>query len=286
MKLLRYGSPGMERPGLLDPQGKIRSLDGLLPDMGGAMLAESQLDRLRKLDPHSLPLVQGAPRLGPPVAGVGNVIAVGLNYPGHGAQYELPSEPILFSKHTGAISGPNDPIRIPPGATKVDWEVELAVVIGQVARRVPAGRAIDHIAGYTIANDVSERDFQNQRGGQLIKGKSWESFCPLGPWLVTTDEAPDPQNIRLRLDVNRHRVQDASTANMIFPVRELVSYVSHFMVLQPGDVILTGTPPGVGMSFGRYLKAGDDIDLGASGLGSQRQRVLDCVQQPLQASAG
>jgi 2-keto-4-pentenoate hydratase/2-oxohepta-3-ene-1,7-dioic acid hydratase in catechol pathway len=284
MKLLRYGSPGMERPGLLDPQGKIRSLDGLLPDMGGAMLAESQLDRLRKLDPHSLPLVQGAPRLGPPVAGVGNVIAVGLNYPGHGAQYELPSEPILFSKHTGAISGPNDPIRIPPGATKVDWEVELAVVIGQVARRVPAARAIDHVAGYTIANDVSERDFQHQRGGQLIKGKSWESFCPLGPWLVTTDEAPDPQNIHLRLDVNRHRVQDASTANMIFPVRELVSYVSYFMVLQPGDVILTGTPPGVGMSSGRYLKAGDDIDLGATGLGAQRQRVLGSMPQPLQTS--
>jgi 2-keto-4-pentenoate hydratase/2-oxohepta-3-ene-1,7-dioic acid hydratase in catechol pathway len=284
MKLLRYGSPGMERPGLLDPQGKIRSLDGLLPDMGGAMLAESQLDRLRKLDPHSLPLVQGAPRLGPPVAGVGNVIAVGLNYPGHGAQYELPSEPILFSKHTGAISGPNDPIRIPPGATKVDWEVELAVVIGQVARRVPAARAIDHVAGYTIANDVSERDFQHQRGGQLIKGKSWESFCPLGPWLVTTDEAPDPQNIHLRLDVNRHRVQDASTANMIFPVRELVSYVSYFMVLQPGDVILTGTPPGVGMSCGRYLKAGDDIDLGATGLGAQRQRVLGSMPQPLQTS--
>ena len=284
MKLLRYGSPGMERPGLLDPQGKIRSLEGVLPDIDGAMLAEAQLDRLRKLDPHSLPLAPGAPRLGPPVARVGNVIAVGLNYPGHGAQYELPSEPILFSKHTGAISGPNDPIRIPPGATKVDWEVELAVVIGQVARRVPAGRAIDHVAGYTIANDVSERDFQNQRGGQLIKGKSWESFCPLGPWLVTTDEAPDPQNIRLRLDVNRHRVQDASTASMIFPVRELVSYVSYFMVLQPGDVILTGTPPGVGMSCGRYLKAGDDIDLGASGLGAQRQRVLGSMPQPLQTS--
>jgi 2-keto-4-pentenoate hydratase/2-oxohepta-3-ene-1,7-dioic acid hydratase in catechol pathway len=270
MKLLRYGPPGLEQPGLLDLHGNIRSLEGFAADIGGAMLAPAQLDRLRKLDPESLPLVEGAPRLGPPLAGIGNIIAIGLNYPGHGAQYEIPSEPIIFSKHTGAVSGPNDPIQIPPGATKLDWEVELAVVIGQAARRVPSEKALAHVAGYTIANDVSERDFQNERGGQFIKGKSWESFCPLGPWLVTTDETSDPQNIRLWLDVNGRRVQDESTARMIFPVRELVSYLSHFMVLQPGDVIITGTPPGVGMVRGWYLKAGDELDLGASGLGAQR----------------
>lgn len=274
MKLLRYGLPGRERPGLLDRQGNLRSLDGVAPDVGGAMLAPAQLDRLRNLDTERLPLVEGATRLGPPVAAIGNVIAIGLNYPGHGDQFEIPAEPIIFSKHTGAVSGPEDPIQIPPDAAKVDWEVELAVVIGQSARRVSAERAIDYVAGYTIANDVSERDFQNERAGQFIKGKSWESFCPLGPWLVTTDEVPDPQNIRLWLDVNNQRVQDSNTAKMIFPVRELISYVSHFMVLQPGDVIITGTPPGVGMLRGWYLKAGDEIRLGASGLGEQRQRVI------------
>jgi 2-keto-4-pentenoate hydratase/2-oxohepta-3-ene-1,7-dioic acid hydratase in catechol pathway len=275
MKLLRYGPPGAERPALLDGQGNLRSLEGLVADIVGAVLAPAQLDRLRRLDPQSLPLVEGAPRLGPPVAGIGNIVAIGLNYPGHGAHLEIPSEPVIFSKHTGAISGPEDPICVPPHATKVDWEVELAVVIGQPARRVPAERAIDYVAGYTLANDVSERDFQNERGGQFIKGKSWESFCPLGPWLVTADEAPDPQAIRLWLDVNHQRVQDSSTANMIFPVRELISYVSHFMVLQPGDVMITGTPPGVGMLRGWYLKPGDDVRLGASGLGEQHQRVID-----------
>jgi ureidoglycolate lyase len=274
MRLVRYGPPGAEKPGLLDGQGRLRSLAGWVANIDGSALAPAQLDRLRQIEPQSLPLVEGCPRLGPPVAGVGNIIAIGLNYPGHGAGFEIPSEPIIFSKHTGALSGPDDPIRIPPGATKVDWEVELAVVIGRRARRVPVEKALDYIAGYTLANDVSERDFQNERGGQFIKGKSWESFCPLGPWLVTADEAGDPQAIGLWLEVNGQRVQDSTTAQMIFPVARLVSYVSHFMVLQPGDVMITGTPPGIGMLRGWYLKPGDDVRLGATGLGEQRQRVV------------
>jgi 2-keto-4-pentenoate hydratase/2-oxohepta-3-ene-1,7-dioic acid hydratase in catechol pathway len=278
MKLSRYGPAGCEQPGLLDRDGNIRSLAAHVADIHGATLAPEQLDALRQLDPEKLPPVEGAPRLGPPVAGIGNIIAIGLNYPGHGAQYEIPSEPIIFSKHTGAICGPNDPIEIPPGATKVDWEVELAVVIGRRAKRVPTATALEYVAGYMLANDVSERDFQSARGGQFIKGKSWENFCPLGPWLVTTDEITDPQNIRLWLDVNGRRVQDDSTANMIFPVRNLVSYVSEFMVLQPGDVIITGTPPGVGMTRGWYLNAGDEIELGATRLGAQRQHVLDSMK--------
>ncbi len=274
MRLVRYGPPGAERPGLLNGQGGLRSLAGRVADIDGSTLAPAQLDRLRQIEPQSLPLVEGSPRLGPPVAGVGNIIAIGLNYPGHGAGFEIPSEPIIFSKHTGALSGPDDPIRIPPGATKVDWEVELAVVIGQPARRVPVERALDYVAGYTLANDVSERDFQNERGGQFIKGKSWESFCPLGPWLVTADEVPGPQAIGLWLEVNGQRVQNSTTAQMIFPVAKLVSYASHFMVLQPGDVMITGTPPGIGMLRGWYLKPGDDVRLGATGLGEQRQRVV------------
>ena len=274
MRLLRYGPPGAERPGLLDDQGRLRSLVGRVADIDGKALAPCQLDRLRRLEARSLPLVEGSPRLGPPVAGIGNIVAVALNYRGHGAALSVPSEPVIFSKHTGAICGPEDPIRIPPGASKVDWEVELAVVIGRPARRVPVEKAVDYIAGYTIANDVSERDFQNERGGQFIKGKSWESFCPLGPWLVTTDEAPDPQAIGLWLDVNGQRMQDSTTSEMVFPVAELISYVSHFMILQPGDVLITGTPPGVGMLRGRYLKPGDDVRLGATGLGEQHQQVV------------
>lgn len=274
MRLLRYGPRGAERPGLLDGQGRLRSLAGWVADIDGRALAPDQLDRLRHLDPLSLPLVEGYPRLGPPVASVGNIVAIGLNYPGHGPGIEMPSEPVIFSKHTGALCGPENTIRMPPGAAKVDWEVELAVIIGQPARRVPIGKAIDYIAGYAVANDVSERDFQNERGGQFIKGKSWESFCPLGPWLVTADEVQDPQALSLWLEVNGQRVQDSSTAEMIFPVAELVSYVSHFMVLQPGDVMITGTPPGVGMLRGWYLKPGDDVRLGATGLGEQHQHVV------------
>ncbi len=274
MRLLRYGPPGAEKPGMLDRQGRIRSLAGVLADIDGAALAPDRLDRLRRIDPQSLPVVDGCPRLGPPVAVIGNVLASGVNYRGHAAVVALPSEPIIFSKHTGAISGPDDPILVPPGAVKVDWEVELAVVIGRPARRLPVEQALDHVAGYMVANDVSERDFQSERGGQWIKGKSWESFCPLGPWLVTSDEIADVQALALWLDVNGERVQDSTTAEMVFSVAELVSYFSHFMALRAGDVILTGTPTGVGMTLGRYLKPGDVVRLGVSGLGEQCQRVV------------
>lgn len=274
MRLLRYGPPGAEKPGLLDEAGRLHSLAGLLADLDGPALAPDRLDWLRAVDPASLPLVEGTPRLGPPVAGIGNVIAIGVNYHGHASIVALPNEPIIFSKHTGAICGPDDPIRIPPGASKVDWEVELALVIGQPARRVPVARALEYVAGYMVGHDVSERDFQSERGGQFIKGKSWRNFCPLGPWLVTRDEVADPQALQLWLDLNGERMQESSTDDMVFSLAELVSYVSHFMVLQPGDVMLTGTPPGVGMTQGRYLRAGDVVRLGVAGLGEQCQVVM------------
>ncbi len=274
MRLLRYGPPGAEKPGLLDEAGRLHSLAGLLADLDGPALAPDRLDWLRAVDPASLPLVEGTPRLGPPVAGIGNVIAIGVNYRGHASIVALPNEPIIFSKHTGAICGPDDPIRIPPGASKVDWEVELALVIGQPARRVPVARALEYVAGYMVGHDISERDFQSERGGQFIKGKSWRSFCPLGPWLVTRDEVADPQALQLWLDLNGERMQESSTDDMVFSLAELVSYVSHFMVLQPGDVMLTGTPPGVGMTQGRYLRAGDVVRLGVAGLGEQCQVVM------------
>lgn len=274
MRLLRYGPPGAEKPGLLDEAGRLHSLAGLLADLDGPALAPDRLDWLRAVDPASLPLVEGTPRLGPPVAGIGNVIAIGVNYRGHASIVALPNEPIIFSKHTGAICGPDDPIRIPPGASKVDWEVELALVIGQPARRVPVARALEYVAGYMVGHDISERDFQSERGGQFIKGKSWRSFCPLGPWLVTRDEVADPQALQLWLDLNGERMQESSTDDLVFSLAELVSYVSHFMVLQPGDVMLTGTPPGVGMTQGRYLRAGDVVRLGVAGLGEQCQVVM------------
>lgn len=275
MRLLRYGSPGAERPGLLDRNGGLRSLAAVLGDIDGAALAPENIERLRRIDPESLPLVEGRPRLGPPVAGIGNILAIGVNYRSHAGFVPLPAEPIVFSKHTGALSGPDDPILIPPGAEKVDWEVELAVVIGVKTRRAPVERALDHVAGFMVANDVSERDYQSeQRCGQIIKGKSWESFCPLGPVLATADEISDSGDLRLWLDVNGERMQESSTSDMLFSVPEIVSYVSHFMVLQPGDVILTGTPPGIGMATGRYLKPGDEVRLGIDGLGEQRQNAV------------
>ena len=275
MRLLRFGQPGDEKPGVLDRLGELRDLSGVLSDINGAALAPARIERLRRVDPETLPRVEGRPRLGPPLVGIGNILAIGVNYHGHAGFVQLPREPIIFSKHTGALSGPNDPILIPPGAGKVDWEVELVVVIGLQARRTPVERALEHVAGYMVGNDVSERDFQSdQRCGQIIKGKSWESFCPLGPWLATADEIPDTGDLRLWLDVNGERMQDCSTSDMLFSVPELVSYVSHFMVLQPGDVILTGTPPGVGMTIGRYLKSGDEVRLGIDGLGEQRQKVI------------
>lgn len=275
VQLLRFGPPGDEKPGMLDRLGELRDLSCVLSEINGAALAPASIERLRRVDPETLPRVEGRPRLGPPLVGIGNILAIGVNYRGHAGFVQLPREPIIFSKHTGALSGPNDPVLIPPGAGKVDWEVELVVVIGLRARRTPVERALEHVAGYMVGNDVSERDFQSdQRCGQIIKGKSWESFCPLGPWLATTDEIPDPGDLRLWLDVNGERMQDCSTSDMLFSVPELVSYVSHFMVLLPGDVILTGTPPGVGMASGRYLKPGDEVRLGIDGLGEQHQKVI------------
>ena len=277
MKLLRYGPPGAEKPGLLDETGAIRDLSGEVPDLAGDALGDKSLARLAGLDPASLPVVSGTPRLGPPVAGIGKFICIGLNYADHAAEsgVEPPPEPILFMKATSAVCGPDDDVLIPHGSEKTDWEVELGVVIGSPAKYVSEARALEHVAGYAVVNDVSERAFQLERSGQWVKGKSADHFGPLGPWLVTRDDVPDPQNLRLWLKVNGETVQDGSTGTMIFSVAHIVSYVSRFMSLQPGDVISTGTPPGVGMGMKppRYLKDGDRIALGIEGLGEQNQRV-------------
>ena len=277
MKLLRYGPPGEEKPGLLDENGRIRDLSDKLNDLDGAALDPDRLSALAKMDTESLPLVEGNPRLGPPVSGVGKIVAVGINYALHGAEtkIDLPDEPILFSKAVTSLSGPNDPVVLPRGSTKADWEVELAVVIGRRAQYVSQEEALGMIAGYSIMNDVSEREYQLERDGQWLKGKSFDTFAPLGPWLVTPDEVPDPQNLRLWLNVNGDSRQDGKTSDMIFGVSNIISTISRYMTLMPGDVIPTGTPPGVGL--GRtppmFLKPGDVIDLGVEGLGEQRQEV-------------
>ena len=277
MKLLRYGPPGEEKPGLLDENGRIRDLSDKLNDLDGAALDPDRLSALAKMDTESLPLVEGNPRLGPPVSGVGKIVAVGINYALHGAEtkIDLPDEPILFSKAVTSLSGPNDPVVLPRGSTKADWEVELAVVIGRRAQYVSQEEALGVIAGYAIMNDVSEREYQLERDGQWLKGKSFDTFAPLGPWLVTPDEVPDPQNLRLWLNVNGDSRQDGKTSDMIFGVSNIISTISRYMTLMPGDVIPTGTPPGVGL--GRtppmFLKPGDVIDLGVEGLGEQRQEV-------------
>jgi 2-keto-4-pentenoate hydratase/2-oxohepta-3-ene-1,7-dioic acid hydratase in catechol pathway len=277
MKLLRYGPPGEEKPGLLDENGRIRDLSDKLNDLDGAALDPDRLSALAKMDTESLPLVEGNPRLGPPVSGVGKIVAVGINYALHGAEtkIDLPDEPILFSKAVTSLSGPNDPVVLPRGSTKADWEVELAVVIGRRAQYVSQEEAPGVIAGYSIMNDVSEREYQLERDGQWLKGKSFDTFAPLGPWLVTPDEVPDPQNLRLWLNVNGDSRQDGKTSDMIFGVSNIISTISRYMTLMPGDVIPTGTPPGVGL--GRtppmFLKPGDVIDLGVEGLGEQRQEV-------------
>lgn len=277
MKLVRYGERGRERPGMIDDAGRLHDLGDHVGDIDGAALVPEALDLLRGLDPARLPLVHGEHRLGSPIASVGKVIAVGLNYADHAAEagLQVPEEPVLFMKATSAISGPYDDVILPRGAKKPDWEVELAIVIGKEARYVPEGEAARHIAGYTICNDVSERHFQIERSGQWVKGKSADTFCPLGPWLVTADEIADPQALDLWLEVNGERMQNGSTRTMVYGVRRLVSYISQFMSLQPGDVIPTGTPPGVGMGRKpqRWLAAGDEMRLGISGLGEQRQRV-------------
>lgn len=278
MKLLRYGPPGQEKPGLLDDGGRIRDLSAVVPDIAGDTLLPDGLARLRALDPAALPLVEGTPRLGPCVGGVGKFICVGLNYSDHAAETgaAVPSEPIIFMKATSAISGANDPIEIPRGSQKTDWEVELGVVIGKTAKYIGENDALDHVAGYCLVNDVSERAFQMERQGQWTKGKSADSFGPVGPWLVTADAVEDPQKLKLWLEVNGHRYQDGSTATMIFGVRTLVSYLSRFMSLHPGDIISTGTPPGVGLGQKPpvFLKPGDVVTLGIEGLGHQHQQVI------------
>ncbi|WP_376965524.1 fumarylacetoacetate hydrolase family protein [Azospirillum sp. A26] len=278
MKLLRYGPPGQEKPGLLDGDGRIRDLSAHVDDIAGATLLPDGLDRLRAIDPASLPLVEGNPRLGPCVGQVGKMVCIGLNFSDHAAEtgMAVPPEPIIFMKATSAIVGPNDPIELPRGSEKTDWEVELAFVIGKTAKYVSEDEAMDHVAGYCIVNDVSERAFQIERQGQWTKGKSCDSFGPTGPWLVTRDEVEDPQALKMWLEVNSHRYQDGSSATMVYGVRYLVSYLSRFMSLQPGDIVSTGTPPGVGMGQKPqvFLKAGDVVELGVEGLGTQRQTVV------------
>jgi 2,4-didehydro-3-deoxy-L-rhamnonate hydrolase len=278
VKLVRFGNAGQERPGLVDKDGTLRDLSGVVPDIAGNALLPLSLARLRALDPAALPAVQGEPRLGACVGQVGKFICVGLNYSDHAAETgaDIPAEPILFMKATSAISGPNDPVEIPRGSEKTDWEIELGVIIGKPAKYVREEDALSHVAGYCVINDISERAFQIERGGQWDKGKGCDTFGPIGPWLVTTDEVPDPQALAMWLDVDGHRFQSGSTSTMIFGIAHLVSYISQFMSLQPGDVISTGTPPGVGLGQKPpvYLKTGQVMRLGIEGLGEQRQTAI------------
>lgn len=276
MKLLRYGPPGAERPGLLDAQGVLRDLSMLLPDLGPAQLNPRTLAALAAIDATRLPTVEGAPRLGSPVGGVGKIVCVGLNYADHAAEagMQAPAEPVLFMKAVTSLSGPNDAVRIPPGSQKTDWEVELGLVIGTRASHVSEDVALQHVAGYVLANDVSERSYQIERGGQWVKGKSYDTFAPIGPWLVTADEVADPHALDLWLKVNGQRVQNGNTRNFIFGLPTVISYISQFMTLEPGDIVLTGTPAGVGLGQKPapwFLKPGDVVRLGATGLGEQRQ---------------
>ena len=278
MKLLRYGDAGRERPGLLDADGRMRDLSSVVSDIAGDTLLPENLARLRDTDGSGLPEVPGNPRIGPCVGSVGKIVCVGLNYSDHAAESGLPvpDEPVLFMKATSAICGPYDNVEIPRGAEKTDWEVELGIVIGRPAKYVSQDQALSHVAGYCVVNDVSERAFQIERGGQWDKGKGHDTFGPLGPWLVTTDEVPDPQDLHMWLEVDGKRYQDGSTRTMIFGVAHLVSYISQFMSLQPGDVISTGTPPGVGLGQKPpvYLKPGQTMRLGIAGLGEQRQTTV------------
>ena len=278
MKLMRYGAKGAEKPALVDAQGQVRDLSGELVDITAHTLTPKGLDRLRALDPSTLPLVENPGRIAPPWSGCEKFLCIGLNYADHAAESNLPipKEPILFMKPISARTGPNDPVVLPQGSVKSDWEVELGVVIGSKARYVSEADALNHVAGYCVVNDVSEREYQIERGGTWDKGKGCDTFGPVGPWLVTTDEVGDPQNLSMFLEVNGHRFQNGSTRTMIFGVAQLVSYVSRFMTLYPGDLISTGTPPGVGMGVKPnpvYLKAGDTIRLGIEKLGEQSQKV-------------
>ncbi|HOV20879.1 MAG TPA: fumarylacetoacetate hydrolase family protein [Ottowia sp.] len=284
MKLVRHGPMGKEKPGLIDDAGVLRDLSAHVPDIGPAQLGDAALARLARLKPASLPAVRGRPRLGCPVAGVGKFIAIGLNYADHAAESgaPVPSEPVIFSKAISCIQGPDDAVMLPKGSKKTDWEVELGVVIGRTARHVAQKDALAHVAGYCVVNDVSEREFQIERGGTWDKGKGCDTFGPIGPWLVTRGDVPNPQRLGLWLDVNGERMQTGHTRTMIFSVARLIAYTSRFITLHPGDVLTTGTPPGVGMGrrdaagrpAPRYLKAGDVMTLGVDGLGQQRQAVL------------
>jgi 2-keto-4-pentenoate hydratase/2-oxohepta-3-ene-1,7-dioic acid hydratase in catechol pathway len=277
MKLVRYGARGAEKPGMIDGAGALRDLSAHVPDIAGDVLAD--LGALAALDPASLPLVAGSPRLGAPVGQIGKFICIGLNYSDHAAEsgMQVPPEPIIFAKYTSAVCGPNDPIIIPRGSVKTDWEVELAFVIGKRGKYISEANAMDHIAGYMVCNDLSERSFQTERSGQWSKGKSSDNFGPIGPWLVTRDAVADPQNLAMWLKVNGVQMQSGRTATMVYSVAHLVAYLSQFFTLHPGDVVSTGTPPGVGMGMKppRYLKAGDVVELGIEGLGTQRQVCED-----------
>jgi len=278
MKLVRYGSPGMEKPGLIDPEGKLRDLSAHVIDLAGPMLLSKSLQWLRSLDPSKLPLVESPPRIGPCVGRVGKIVGVGLNYRDHAAEsgMAIPKEPVLFLKATSAIVGPNDAVEIPLGAEKTDWEVELGVVIGKPAKYVRVDRALEHVAGYCVVNDVSERSYQLERGGTWDKGKGCDTFAPIGPWLVTADEVTDPQNLDLWCEIDGHRFQASNTREMIFNVAFLISYISYFMGLRSGDVISTGTPAGVGAGQNPqvFLRAGQTMRLSITGLGVQEQRTV------------
>ncbi len=278
MKLLRYGPVGSERPAMLDSDGIIRDLSTIVPDLTGAVLAKDSLARIRAVDPSSLPVVAGTPRIGACISGVGKFICIGLNYSDHAAESNMavPVEPVVFMKATSSIMGPNDNVMIPRNSFKTDWEVELGVIIGREAKYVEEADALDYVGGYCVVNDLSERAFQLEGTGQWVKGKSADTFGPIGPWLVTADEVIEPQNLKLWLAVDGHTYQQGSTSTMVFGVAHLVSYLSRFMSLQPGDIISTGTPPGVGLGQKPpvYLKPGNIIRLGVSGLGEQRQTVI------------
>ncbi len=279
MKLVRFGLAGKERPGLVDDEGRVRDLSAHVADIAGEVLTRSGLNELRKIDPSGLPLVDASARLGAPVGSVGKLVGVGLNFSDHAEEsgMPIPTEPILFMKATSAICGPNDNVILPPNTQMVDWEVELGVVIGDRAKNVDQSKALQHVAGYTVVNDVSERAWQMARSGQWMKGKSADTFAPIGPWLVTADQVPDPQALKMRLDLNGKRMQDGSSATMIFSVAELISYISEFMTLEPGDILTTGTPPGVGLGQKPpfYLLDGDVMELSIEGLGQQRQTAVD-----------
>ena len=279
MKLFRYGRKGKEKPGVLDANGNLRDLSGKIHDIDPSSILPDSLEKLRAIDPFSLPLVEGSPRFGPCIAGSGKFMCIGLNYSDHAAEagMDVPMEPILFMKATSSISGANDDLIIPRGSDKTDWEVELGVVIGKPGKYIAEEEALDFIAGYCVINDISERAFQLEGTGQWVKGKSCDSFGPLGPWLVTRDEIADPQNLALWLEVNGQRLQNGNTRTMVFGVATIVSYLSRFMTLHPGDIISTGTPPGVGMGLTppSYLKAGDRVRLGVEGLGEQNQLCIN-----------